>query len=365
MLQRKKPRCFVAMAFDYDDTDKIYDDFIEPILKKNNVIPIIINRREDNEDINNQIITQLNLCDFCIADLTYTRPSVYFEAGYAQRYVDVIYTVRSDHLNKNQPEDRRVHFDLQMKPIIKWQDSSDPTFASRFEKRLKSTVLKDFNKKIAVQNKLDDEIKKFMALPIDERLRIIRVRVINKLRQIGFKNWKIRGIPSYQYRHHENQIENQIFKDPSQYAHMPLNFHGYYKEGNKHHFIILIAKESITQNYLRGAVFSPMPFLSLHLHLPDIWDLKSKIQSNKEEIHCNIIFFSLKNIPESRIMAAMPMISKENNRYRYKDTKEIYSFKKEGTLYVPIFFELFFISDIKSEAILKDKMGDILSELKH
>ena len=59
---------------------------------------MIINRREDNRDINHQIIEQLNACDFCITDLTYTRPSVYFEAGYAQRAVDVIYTVRSDHL---------------------------------------------------------------------------------------------------------------------------------------------------------------------------------------------------------------------------------------------------------------------------
>ncbi|MBA7694210.1 hypothetical protein ES703_102817 [subsurface metagenome] len=125
MTLARKPRCFVAMAFDHDDTDSLYEKSIKPVLKSLGVIPVIINRREDNRDINQQIIKQLNACDFCIADLTYTRPSVYFEAGYAQRAVEVVYTVRNDHLHKNQPDDRRVHFDLQMKPLIRWVGPDD------------------------------------------------------------------------------------------------------------------------------------------------------------------------------------------------------------------------------------------------
>ena len=89
------------MAFDHDDTDALFERGILPVLRRNGVSPVIINRRESNDDLNNQIVQELDSSDFCIADLTYTRPSVYFEAGYAQRSIPVIYTVRADHLGRN------------------------------------------------------------------------------------------------------------------------------------------------------------------------------------------------------------------------------------------------------------------------
>ncbi|MBA7655895.1 hypothetical protein ES703_63805 [subsurface metagenome] len=45
-------------------------------------------------------------------------------------------------VHKNQPDDRRVHFDLQMKPLIRWVEPDDEIFRSRLERRLKKTVLK-------------------------------------------------------------------------------------------------------------------------------------------------------------------------------------------------------------------------------
>ncbi len=59
------------------------------MLRRNDVTPVIINRRQSNQDLNVQIINQIERCNFCIADLTYARQSVYFEAGYAQREVEV------------------------------------------------------------------------------------------------------------------------------------------------------------------------------------------------------------------------------------------------------------------------------------
>ena len=79
----KKPTCFIAMAFDHQDTDQVYANLIQPVLKRNGVFPTIINRRQSNDDLNLQIIQQLENANFCIADLTYARPSVYFEAGFA------------------------------------------------------------------------------------------------------------------------------------------------------------------------------------------------------------------------------------------------------------------------------------------
>jgi len=191
MTSNRKPICFVAMAFDGNDTDAIYDNAIKTVLRKNGVTPIIINRQEDNRDINHQIIDQLNRADFCIVDLTYTRPSVYFEAGYAQRQIEVIYTVRSDHLKKNQPEHLRVHFDLQMKPLIKWSTPDDPTFAKRLERRLKQTVLRKWK---ARQQEIEtDKHAKglFLALSTNEKLRRLRSVAIHSLHRKGFDEWCI------------------------------------------------------------------------------------------------------------------------------------------------------------------------------
>jgi len=121
----EKPTCFVAMAFGKEDTEKLYDNLMLPVLNKLNIRPVIINRQESNDDLNLQIIEELEKCDFAIADLTYARPSVYFEAGFAQRAVEVIYTVRADHLKNSQPDALRVHFDLQMKNLITWSGTDD------------------------------------------------------------------------------------------------------------------------------------------------------------------------------------------------------------------------------------------------
>ena len=178
------------MAFDHGDTDAVYDRLILPVLRRNAVNPVIINRRESNDDLNNQIIAQLNGCDFCITDLTYARQSVYFEAGYAQRQVEVVYTVRKDHLRRGQPDDLRVHFDLQMKPLVGWSSPTDRTFAKRLERRLRATVLREWVRRRAVDEQLQRDREAFQALPVNERLVTFRRRAMMALRRIGFGLWK-------------------------------------------------------------------------------------------------------------------------------------------------------------------------------
>jgi hypothetical protein len=58
MAEKNKPICFIAMAFDREDTDALYESQILPVLKRNNVTPIIINRRQNNDDLNIQIVEQ-------------------------------------------------------------------------------------------------------------------------------------------------------------------------------------------------------------------------------------------------------------------------------------------------------------------
>jgi nucleoside 2-deoxyribosyltransferase len=82
-----------------------------------------VDRIEHNDDIDDRIIAEIEKADLVITDLTYARPSVYFEAGYAQRAIPVVYTVRGDHFRARDADphgNRQVHFDLKMRNIIAW-----------------------------------------------------------------------------------------------------------------------------------------------------------------------------------------------------------------------------------------------------
>jgi hypothetical protein len=185
-----KPRCFIAMAFERADTDALYERKIMPLLKRLGITPIIINRSESTDDLNKQIIEQLNACDFCITDLTYERPSVYFEAGYAQRAVPVIYTVRSDHVPPRRSDDGRVHFDLTMKPLIQWKSRTDKTFQRRLEKRVRFGFLHDWNRRQQASDELDKARGEFGRLSVRERLHLLRDVARNAFKRIGFGKWQ-------------------------------------------------------------------------------------------------------------------------------------------------------------------------------
>ena len=59
-------------------------------------------------------MNQIRQCRFMICDLSYARPSVYFEAGFAfGRGVKIIYTCNGDHDSdheKYNPKKNKVHF---------------------------------------------------------------------------------------------------------------------------------------------------------------------------------------------------------------------------------------------------------------
>jgi nucleoside 2-deoxyribosyltransferase len=135
-------RCFVAMAFGHRDTDQIYS-----VIKRSLApIPVAtrrVDRIEHNDDIDDRIIDEIKKADLVIADLTYARPSVYFEAGYAQRVIPVVYTVRSDHFHARDTDphgNRQVHFDLKMRNIVGWSSPKDLTFPRRLKARIIKVV---------------------------------------------------------------------------------------------------------------------------------------------------------------------------------------------------------------------------------
>ena len=183
----KRLRCFVAMAFDRPDTDLLYDHIIERVVRSIPAEAIRVDRVEHNEDINNRIIAELRTCDFAIADLTYARPSVYFEAGFAQCRVPVIYTARADHLRSSATDEHlRVHFDLQMKNIIKWTSGTDRYFRDRLGKRINRTIRPLLRERAGEQVALD-AIRDFQSLPVIEQENQIVDTAIREAKRAGYR----------------------------------------------------------------------------------------------------------------------------------------------------------------------------------
>ncbi|MEW6111465.1 MAG: hypothetical protein AB1664_04985 [Thermodesulfobacteriota bacterium] len=181
-------KCFIASAFEKKDVDAIYDDCVRPVLKKHSIEPLRVDRVEHNEDIDNKIFQLLDQADFAIVDLTYARPSVYYEAGFASGSgKPVVYIARTDHFRARDDDPEgllRVHFDLQMKNIISWS-KPNAAFSRRLDKRLKH-VLKPLLKKRDRDQKLRAERSRFGQLSQDLQVELLRTRAENLLKARGF-----------------------------------------------------------------------------------------------------------------------------------------------------------------------------------
>ncbi len=176
------------MAFTYEDTDKLYDRVICDVLGQRNIAAVRIDRLIHNDDVDDRIIREIKGSDFLIADLTYARPSVYYEAGYAEREIPVIYTIRRDHL-KARAEDKfgnlRLHFDLQMKNVIESADAGDEIFHARLGDRI-DAVVAPLRKKSDSEGKEAADKAAFQSLPIEGRIAAIMKAAALVLPEMGF-----------------------------------------------------------------------------------------------------------------------------------------------------------------------------------
>jgi nucleoside 2-deoxyribosyltransferase len=172
-MPTKGIKCFVAMAFGREDCDTLYDRHIVPALTSFKIDPIRVDRREHKDDLNNYIIRMLRESDIALVDLTYSRPSVYYEAGFAERQIPVIYTVRKDHLSRSQPDDRlRVHFDLEMKKIVPWHDPNDLSFVRRLRRRI-AYLAKPIIRQRQEDKVIERDRREFASLSVASRCREI------------------------------------------------------------------------------------------------------------------------------------------------------------------------------------------------
>ena len=174
MPTKRALKVFVAMAFGRDDTDALYDKALKPLLTKpGDLLPVRVDRSHRNEPIDEQIYKFMKASDFAVADLTYARPSVYYEAGWMRgNGKRVIFTCRADHLERGKPPevaDRlRVHFDLEQESIVVWKTASDRQFQKRLKARIR-IVLEPLLKRRDEEARRREEQARFARLSASKR----------------------------------------------------------------------------------------------------------------------------------------------------------------------------------------------------
>ncbi|HWN65302.1 MAG TPA: hypothetical protein VNN24_06410 [Candidatus Binatus sp.] len=197
--------CFVASALDRADADEIYDTAIRPTLRELKIRPTRVDRIEHNDDIDDKIFALMKAADFCIADLTYARPSVYHEAGYMSGCgKPVIYISRRDHFRARDSDPHgnlRVHFDLQMKNIIGW---SGPTnvFRAQLRRRV-SKIIVPLLKEHRTREKQRNYETAYAGLAVSEQLGLLGRFARSMLRARGFSARRKQGLEA---EHHPTRL---------------------------------------------------------------------------------------------------------------------------------------------------------------
>jgi hypothetical protein len=161
--------CFVAMWFRPEMND-VYENAIKPAIefieegeREPRFRAVKIDNVEHVNDINDEIIATIRRSRFIVCDLTGYRGGVYFEAGFAYGLgLDIIYTCRKDWIKpeilKNADNEEikvlydskekvievkkeGVHFDIEHRNRIEWEEDKLPEFKDKLEKRIKAVII--------------------------------------------------------------------------------------------------------------------------------------------------------------------------------------------------------------------------------
>ncbi len=124
-------QCFVAMWFDSSMNSAYTDGFQQGIMNAG-FDPLRIDKHEHINRIDDEIIAQIKVSRFVVADFTGHRAGVYFEAGFALGIgLPVIWTCRKDSMSD-------LHFDIRQFNCIDWEAQDD--LAVRLENRVKAIL---------------------------------------------------------------------------------------------------------------------------------------------------------------------------------------------------------------------------------
>jgi nucleoside 2-deoxyribosyltransferase len=122
---------FVAMSFDTELNNLFYNGII-PAVKDAGFEPRRIDQLDFSGKIDDEIIVEIRKSRFMVADLTYHRPNVYYEFGYAHALgIPVYFTCRVDEKDK-------MHFDIQQYNCIFWSETQLEKFKISLINRIKA-----------------------------------------------------------------------------------------------------------------------------------------------------------------------------------------------------------------------------------
>lgn len=118
--QERRTSIFIASAFGHEELDLLYKNEFIKACEVINCKPCRVDLTEPHHTITDAVIRGISEAKCIIADLTYARPSVYFEVGFAHGLgVPLILTCCQDH-QKGSNENQKVHFDLEQYKISYW-----------------------------------------------------------------------------------------------------------------------------------------------------------------------------------------------------------------------------------------------------
>ena len=130
---------FIAMAF-RPELDFLYKDVFEPVLEERGLRAIRVDREEPEISLTVEILDLIKRAQVTIADLTFERPSIYYEVGYAHGIgCPVVLTARRDHNPFETPRDEgapTVHFDLAVSKISYWSGGEIQALRDELASRL-------------------------------------------------------------------------------------------------------------------------------------------------------------------------------------------------------------------------------------
>lgn len=121
-LESLQPQAFVAMWFDAS-MEEAYTEGIRPAIEDAGYASFRIDRKEHNNRIDGEIISEIRRSRFLVADFSQgkdgARGGVYYEAGFAHGLnIPVIFTCRKDNLDD-------LHFDTRQYKHIVWETPDD------------------------------------------------------------------------------------------------------------------------------------------------------------------------------------------------------------------------------------------------
>jgi len=170
-----KITCFIACAFNKPEIELLYENVLKVALKSLNIRHYRVDKINHNENIDLKIIELISKADFGIADLTFARPSVYFEAGYLEgQKKPVIYLARKDHF-QTKIEDLygnfKIHFDLITRNIITW-DNINIKLVDTIKQRI-SLVINPLKLQILKKVENENQTRVFNSLSLNDRIKIL------------------------------------------------------------------------------------------------------------------------------------------------------------------------------------------------